>query len=179
MAGPGPSRGASWGENETKTLIAVWGDEKIQAELGGRMRTKQVFEKIGQRMKSKKYGRDTEQCKTKIKNLKKAYMNVKDNNSKSGNNKVTCPFFEELDAVLGHRPASAPPLILDASAGGIFVELSEERNDDRGNGKVHLGNFFGIAQPPFSLSLLVLGFQMKKHNLKVRRLTCMYVVSNR
>ena len=35
MAGPGPSRGASWGENETKTLIAVWGDEKIQAELEG------------------------------------------------------------------------------------------------------------------------------------------------
>ena len=38
----------------------------------------------------------------KIKNLKKAYMNVNDYNGKSGNNKVTCPFFEELDAVLGH-----------------------------------------------------------------------------
>ena len=47
-------------------------------------------------MKGKGYSRDTEQCKMKIKNLKKAYMNVKDYNGKSGNNKVTYPFFEEL-----------------------------------------------------------------------------------
>jgi len=156
MAGPGPSHGASWGENETRTLIAVRGDEKIQAELGGRTRTKQVFEKIGQRMKSKGYSRDIEQCKMKIKNLKKAYMNVKDYNSKSGNNKVTCPFFEELDAALGHRPASAPPLVLDASAGGISVEPSEERNDDRGNGKFILAIL--LALPGLLLFLFLCWF---------------------
>ena len=74
------SRGASWGENETKMLIGVWGEEKIKAELGGRTRTKQVFEKIAQRMVEGGYNRDREQCKTKIKNLKKVYMNVKDHN---------------------------------------------------------------------------------------------------
>ena len=38
------SRGTAWGE-ETKTLILIWGDIKIQAELDGKSR-KQVFEKI-------------------------------------------------------------------------------------------------------------------------------------
>ena len=131
----GSSRGASWSESETKTLIAVWGDEKVQAEMGGRTRTKQVFEKIAQQMNDKGYNRDIDQCKTKIKNLKKTYTNVKDYNGKSGNDKMTCPFFNELDTVLGHRPASAPPLVLDASAGGISVEPSEGRDDDRGNGR--------------------------------------------
>ena len=67
----GPSRGASWGENATRTLIAVWGDEKVQAELGGRTRTKEVFEKVVQRLHNEGHHRDTDQCKTKVKNLKK------------------------------------------------------------------------------------------------------------
>ena len=132
------SRGASWGESETKMLIGVWGEEKIKAELGGRTRTKQVFEKIAQRMVEGGYNRDREQCKTKIKNLKKAYMNVKDHNKRSGNNKVTCPYYDEIDAVLGHRPASAPSRVLDASAGGTSAEPLEERDGERGNGKFFL-----------------------------------------
>ena len=45
------SRGAAWGEKETCTLIAIWGDIKIQVELDGKSRTKQVFEKISLIMK--------------------------------------------------------------------------------------------------------------------------------
>ena len=30
------SRGAAWGEKETKTLILMWGDIKIHAELDGK-----------------------------------------------------------------------------------------------------------------------------------------------
>ena len=58
-------------------------------------------------------------------------MKAKDHNKNS-------KFFDEPDAVLGHRPASAPSFVLDVSAGGISVERSEERNDDRGNGRIIL-----------------------------------------
>ena len=57
------SRGAAWGEKETKTLILMWGDIKIHAELDGKSRTKQVFEKISQKMTEEGYHRDGEQCK--------------------------------------------------------------------------------------------------------------------
>lgn len=123
------SRGAAWGEKETRTLIAIWGDVKIQAELDGKSRTKQVYEKISQMMNEEGYNRDGEQCKIKIKNLKKTYTTVKDHNNVTGNDKKTCPFFHELDTVLGHRPASAPTLVLDASAGGLPDEPTEERGE--------------------------------------------------
>ena len=124
------SRGAAWGEKETSALIAIWGDVKIQAELDGKSRTKQVFERISVMMKERGYSRDGEQCKTKIKNLKKTYTNVKDHNNVTGNNKITCPFFDELDTVLGHRPASVPSLVLDASTGGSSLEPTEQAEDD-------------------------------------------------
>ena len=50
------------------------------------------------------------------------HMNGKDRNSKSGNNKVLCPFFDELDAVLDIDQLLLLSLVLDASAGGISVE---------------------------------------------------------
>ena len=90
-------------------------------------------------------------------------------------NKIKCPFYDELDAVLGHRPASAPPLVLDVSAGGISVEPTEERDDDRRNGRFILVIFKGITQP-LSPPLLVPDFQMKHHSLRVRR--NMFTVSN-
>ena len=125
------SRGAAWGERETKVLIGIWGDVKIQAELDGKSRTKQVYDKISEMMSEQGYSRDGEQCKTKIKNLKKMYTAVKDHNNVTGNDKKTCSFFDELDAILGHRPASAPTVVLDASAGGLSEEPTEEREDTR------------------------------------------------
>ena len=45
---------------------------------------------------------------------------MKDSNNISGQGRKPVPFYEELDAVLGTRAASTPPVVLD----------SGERNDD-------------------------------------------------
>ena len=82
-------------------------------------------------MSEQGYSRDGEQRKTKIKNLKKMYTAVKDHNNVTGNDKKTCSFFDELDAILGHRPASAPTVVLDASAGGLSEEPTEEREEGK------------------------------------------------
>ena len=39
---------------------------------------------------------------------------MKDGNNVSGGGRLTCPFYEELDAILGHRAASCPPIIVDS-----------------------------------------------------------------
>ena len=104
-----------------------------EAELDGKVRTKQVYDKISQMMIGEGYNRDCEQYKTKIMNLKKMYIAVKDHNNVTENDKKTCPFYDELDAFLGHWPASAPTVVLDASAGGISEEPmdeTEEREED-------------------------------------------------
>ena len=70
------------------------------------------------------------------KKIKSTYRPIKDHNNKSGNDKKTSQFYEQLDAILGHRPASTPPVVLDACAGGLSA-LPEEREDsDSELGKV-------------------------------------------
>ena len=133
------SRGAAWGEKETKTLILIWGDIKIQAELDGKSRTKQVFEQISLKMTEEGYNRDGEQCTIKIKNLKKAYTAVKDHNNVIGNDKKTCPFFEDIRRCCS---CTSPSISSNTgprcySAGGIAVEPNDERGEnDRDYGMV-------------------------------------------
>ena len=37
-------------------------------------------------------------------------------NNVSGTGRTTCPFYEEMDNILGTRAASSPPVLLDSSA---------------------------------------------------------------
>ena len=41
-------------------------------------------------------------------------------------------FYKELDTILGHRPASTPPVILDACASGLSALPEERENEDYG-----------------------------------------------
>ncbi|XP_064398521.1 uncharacterized protein LOC135345100 [Halichondria panicea] len=67
-------------------------------------------------MKKKGYERDWIQCRVKIKNLKTNYKKVKDGNNKTGESRKTCKFYDELDRILEHRPASAPSFLVDTSS---------------------------------------------------------------
>ncbi|GAA6079231.1 E3 ubiquitin-protein ligase TRIM39-like [Tachysurus ichikawai] len=60
-------------------------------------------------MNEQGYTRTWQQCQRKIKSLKLIYRKAKDNNNnRSGRARVTCPFFEELDRVLGDKPSFVP-----------------------------------------------------------------------
>ena len=43
---------------------------------------------------------------------------MKDSNRVSGNGRATCPFYDELDAILGTRAASCPPVVLENGGSG-------------------------------------------------------------
>ena len=134
------SRGFSWSDNEVRELIAIWGEDKIQQELDGAVRN-QV--NIATKMQQKGYERDWQQCKTKIKNLKKEYRQVKDNNGQTGRGRKTCKFFKELDYIFGHRPASAPDVLLDT--GTISVEQDEVSEEPVTNGNNCITTFTIIS----------------------------------
>ena len=42
-------------------------------------------------------------------------MQIKDGNRKTGQGRIVCPFYEEVDSILGTRAASAPPTLLESS----------------------------------------------------------------
>ena len=39
-----------WSDEETLKLIELWGDDRVQAELEGCKRTKQVYERVSREM---------------------------------------------------------------------------------------------------------------------------------
>ena len=62
----------------------------MQEELDGAVRNIVVFQDISKKMKQQGCNRDWEQCRTKIKNLKKEYRTVKDNNGETGRGRKAC-----------------------------------------------------------------------------------------
>ena len=106
------TKGVAWSEAELKALIGIWGEADVQAQLDSAVRNKFVFKHIAKEMMKLGCNRDWEQCKTKIKNLKTDYRNVKDNNGKTGRGRKSCKFFNELETILGHRPSSVPIVVL-------------------------------------------------------------------
>lgn len=105
-----------WSESETVKLIEIWGEDHIQAELEGCKRNKQVFEKIARELKAAGYERTAVQCREKIKKLRGEYKKVKDHNDETGRDRKSFVYFERLDEILGHRPATQPEHVIDTSA---------------------------------------------------------------
>ena len=105
-----------WTDNETRQLILLWGDARIQAELDDfSVRNDAVHRKLSDSMKEKGFNRDAKQIKTKIKHLREVYRKHKDNINRSGAEAGKPPkFFEEIDVILVTRPQTQPPFVIDS-----------------------------------------------------------------
>ena len=70
-----------------------------------------------------------------MKKLKTDYRKVKDKNGKTGRGRSIWKYFDALDAILGHRPATKPPLLDTAAeemivASTIITTESEEESEE-------------------------------------------------
>ena len=59
----------------------------------------------------------------------------------SGTGRTTCPWYEEVDAILGTRAASCPPVVLDSGASAISAaspdsELAQSEGDTEPNSEL-------------------------------------------
>lgn len=103
-----------WTESETKALISIWGSGEVQEKLDGVVRNRNVYETISQELSKVSINRNWKQCCDRIKNLLAKYRKTKDNNRQTGNNRHNCPYYKEIDAVIGTRPVSEPPLVVQS-----------------------------------------------------------------
>ena len=78
-------------------------------------------------MSEKGYPKDLEQCRTRIKTKKKEYKIVKDSSGENGRGRRTCRYYDMLDSVLCHRPASVPHNLLDSHS-EVEEPAESERN---------------------------------------------------
>ena len=95
------------------------------------LETRLFFSKIAKRLQDAGFEKDWGQCRDKLKNLKTLYKKVKDNNAKSGKATIACPHFELLDSIIGARPATEPPEVIEAMSddAGNHSDASDTLND--------------------------------------------------
>ena len=102
-----------WSKEETFKLITIWSDDTIQAQHEGCVRNSDVYRKIAKELTEEGH-RTLEQCHDKIKKLKAQYKKIKDKQNEMG--QVRYPewdFVDAMDNVLGHKPATEPPVVVD------------------------------------------------------------------
>ena len=106
-----------WSRDEILKLIGVWGDDNIQAQLYGCKRNQDIFDKISSALLEAGFMKSGSQCRDKIKKLRGEYRKVKDKRGKSGEGRYPeWEYFDALDAILGHRPATGPPVVVNSIA---------------------------------------------------------------
>ncbi|KAJ0069495.1 hypothetical protein NL108_008259 [Boleophthalmus pectinirostris] len=99
------SESSQWRESEVSEFINIWGDRCVQDKLEGSHQNWAIFEMIAKEMSECGYRQSWLQCQQKIKSLRSKYKETKDSNKRSGRGRVTCPFYEELDRILGDKPS--------------------------------------------------------------------------
>ncbi|CAC5377430.1 unnamed protein product [Mytilus coruscus] len=142
-------RGLTWSEQETKALLSTWVEGKIRSELDNSTRNTHVFSSIIRTMGGLGYLRTAPECRQRIKTLKRNYFNAKNSNKLSGNGRTTCRYYDELEDILGGRPAVTPPKVRDSSENhssrkNSSVECSEPEDED--------GDMDSIFQQPSTSS---------------------------
>ncbi|CAM4551310.1 unnamed protein product, partial [Lepidochelys olivacea] len=106
-------------------------------------------------MKERGYSRDTEQCRTKIKELRQAYQKAREANGGSGSQPHTCPFYRELHAIMGDDATTAPPLSVDTSKWGVARSEEDEFLEDEEEDSTQAASGESVFPPSQELFLML------------------------
>jgi len=101
---------ASWKDhNAVKRLIYAWKEHEKDFK-SGKYKSSEVWKIIATVLQNenKQWIYTGVQCENKFKELRKKYCKVKDHNKQSGNNPITCKFFDEFEEILGDKPHIQP-----------------------------------------------------------------------
>ncbi|KAL1250551.1 hypothetical protein QQF64_018347 [Cirrhinus molitorella] len=97
---------SSWSVDEVQAFLSLIAEERIQRGLDGATRNENVFQEVAQLLAAHGYHRTYKQCRDKLKKLKSDYRSIKDQNSRSGSNRQTWKWYDQMDAIYVARPTS-------------------------------------------------------------------------
>ncbi|XP_005999446.2 ATP-dependent (S)-NAD(P)H-hydrate dehydratase isoform X1 [Latimeria chalumnae] len=125
------TRGFLWSELETRALLDIWGEAGVQTALDGNFRNSHVYRDVACRLAELGFDRTPEQCRIRIKGLKRQYYQAKDGIKKNGHARKICKYYDEMDRILSARPAVDPQDLADNGgvAGDEAMEGAEEEVD--------------------------------------------------
>ncbi|KAM5240889.1 zinc finger and SCAN domain-containing protein 29 isoform 1-T2 [Hipposideros larvatus] len=121
--------GVHWGYEETRTLLAILSQTEFYEALRNCHRNSQVYGAVAERLREYGFLRTLEQCRTKFKGLQKSYRKVK-----SGHPPETCPFFEEMEALMSAQVIALPCNGLEEAASHSGLAGSNAETEEPGQG---------------------------------------------
>ncbi|XP_034550457.1 ATP-dependent (S)-NAD(P)H-hydrate dehydratase isoform X2 [Notolabrus celidotus] len=113
------TRGFLWSDVETRTLLNIWGEQDIQTALDGNFRNSFVYRDVSRRLAAMGFERTPEQCRVRIKSLKRQYLLAKEGNLRNnGQYHKICKFYDTMERILSNRPALDPQEFIESGMGG-------------------------------------------------------------
>lgn len=82
------------------------------------------------------YNRTWLQCQRNIKNIKAKYKEAKDHNNRSGQDRITWPFYDTLKQILGDKPSCWALEVLDSLSSensNTGIKNVDENDAEEGN----------------------------------------------
>ena len=143
MSQPGSSRNRcpNWSDAETRFLLELWRDSFPISKRRNGAAWDSIAKKLNGVLKEQGIStfRTGAQCKARMKYLQDEYKRVKDHNSRSGNNRETFDYFDEIDAVLGCKPNIAPKRVFECGfsedASSSSVETGDSADPPQSSGQ--------------------------------------------
>ena len=81
-----------------------------------------TYDRIAREMQLAGFDRTGQQCRDKMKKLRSEYRKIKDSNSRTGESRSKWKFFEYMDAILGCKPSTRPPVVLDTMSAVVLPD---------------------------------------------------------
>ncbi|KAG8452102.1 hypothetical protein GDO86_004047 [Hymenochirus boettgeri] len=106
------TRGFLWSDIETRALLDIWGEADVQLALDGNFRNSHVYRDVAGRLGELGFERTPEQCRIRIKGLKRQYYQAREGVRNNGQARKICRYYDEMDRILRSRAAPA-------SSGGL------------------------------------------------------------
>lgn len=114
-----------WRDEETALMLNLMNELNILKYLDVR----KMFQKVSDKLTDAGFPRTVEQVRCRWKALKSLYYKTKKHNNTSGSDPQKCPFYNELDQLLGHRPLSS----IDDNAVDLAFEEADADNTTPAN----------------------------------------------
>ena len=111
-----PKKKRHWTRGETLCLLSLWAEPRRQRQFEEMVHNHSIWEDIHAQLLLRhpaveEFG-DWTKIKDRLEYLRRGYRNCLKANKKSGASATTCPYFEELDAVLGKNFVTFPSYFL-------------------------------------------------------------------
>lgn len=133
-------RNPNFETEETKFLIKIWGDPKIQRTLITTHRKLPVIQSLADRMREKGYFRSVEEINTRIKNLKCLYNRIKKDIDLGIISEPTWKHYSAIDEIMNRpmfgRPAHFSPNTSTTTNStinrniSVIIENDDDMNDN-------------------------------------------------